>query len=92
MTSAGLPARKPPVFTASSMRGSFAAGARFGSRMISIGLVGQRARQVLHSACAPGGLPMLLAGSLYAHFGGVAFLAMAAIGGSALFWERAGRA
>jgi MFS transporter, PPP family, 3-phenylpropionic acid transporter len=33
---------------------------------------------------APGGLLMLLAGYLYAHFGGLAFLAMAATGGSAL--------
>ena len=55
--------------------------------------------QALHSALgmgAPGGLLMLLAGFLYAHFGGLAFLAMAAIGGSALFLvrplERAGRA
>ena len=43
--------------------------------------------QALHSALgmgAPGGLLMLLAGFLYAHFGGLAFLAMAATGGSAL--------
>ena len=43
--------------------------------------------QALHSALgmgAPGGLLMLLAGFLYARFGGLAFLAMAVIGGSAL--------
>jgi PPP family 3-phenylpropionic acid transporter len=43
--------------------------------------------QALHSALgmgAPGGLLMLVAGFLYAHFGGLAFLAMAATGGSAL--------
>ncbi|MEJ0019320.1 MAG: MFS transporter [Acetobacteraceae bacterium] len=43
--------------------------------------------QALHSALgmgAPGGLLMLLAGLLYAHYGGGAFLAMALIGGSAL--------
>ena len=36
MMSAGVPVRKPPAFTASSMRGSFAVGARFGSRIVSI--------------------------------------------------------
>ena len=47
--------------------------------------------QALHSALgmgAPGGLLMLLAGFLYAHFGGLAFLAMAATGGSALLLVR----
>ena len=47
--------------------------------------------QALHSALgygAPGGLLMLLAGFLYARFGGMAFLAMAAIGGSALVLVR----
>ena len=47
--------------------------------------------QALHSALgygAPGGLLMLLAGFLYARFGGLAFLAMAAIGGSALLLVR----
>ncbi|MGA9012982.1 MAG: MFS transporter [Acetobacteraceae bacterium] len=47
--------------------------------------------QALHSALgmgAPGGLLMLLAGYLYAHFGGLAFLAMAATGGSALLLVR----
>jgi PPP family 3-phenylpropionic acid transporter len=47
--------------------------------------------QALHSALgmgAPGGLLMLLAGFLYAHYGGLAFLAMAAIGGSALLLVR----
>ena len=47
--------------------------------------------QALHSALgmgAPSGLMMLLAGFLYAHFGGLAFLAMAAIGGSALLLVR----
>src|SRR6185503_1630802 len=34
--SSALPHRKPPDFTASSMRGSLAVGARLGSRMISI--------------------------------------------------------
>jgi MFS transporter, PPP family, 3-phenylpropionic acid transporter len=37
---------------------------------------------------APGGLLMLLAGYLYAHFGGLVFLAMAATGGSALLLVR----
>jgi MFS transporter, PPP family, 3-phenylpropionic acid transporter len=43
--------------------------------------------QALHAALgygAPTGLMMLLSGSLYAHVGGLAFLAMAGIGGSAL--------
>ncbi len=47
--------------------------------------------QALHAALgygAPGGLLMLLAGFLYARFGGLAFLAMAAIGGSALLVVR----
>ncbi len=47
--------------------------------------------QALHSALgmgAPGGLLMLLSGVLYARFGGLAFLAMAAIGGSALLVVR----
>jgi MFS transporter, PPP family, 3-phenylpropionic acid transporter len=47
--------------------------------------------QALHSALgmgAPGGLLMLVAGFLYAHFGGLAFLAMAATGGSALLLVR----
>ncbi len=43
--------------------------------------------QAMHAALgygAPTGLMMLLSGMLYAHFGGLAFLAMAAVGGSAL--------
>jgi len=47
--------------------------------------------QALHAALgygAPGGLLMLLAGFLYARFGGMAFLAMAAIGGAALLLVR----
>jgi len=47
--------------------------------------------QALHAALgygAPGGLLMLLAGFLYSRFGGLAFLAMAAIGGSALLLVR----
>jgi len=43
--------------------------------------------QALHGALgygAPTGLLMLLAGLLYARFGGAVFLAMAAIGGSAV--------
>ncbi len=47
--------------------------------------------QALHSALgmgAPGGALMLLSGFLYARFGGMAFLAMAAIGGSALLLVR----
>lgn len=43
--------------------------------------------QALHAALgygAPTGLMMLLSGALYARFGGLAFLAMAAVGGSAL--------
>ncbi len=47
--------------------------------------------QALHAALgygAPGGLLVLLAGSLYARFGGLAFLAMAAIGGAALLLVR----
>lgn len=44
--------------------------------------------QALHAALgygAPAGLIMLVTGYLYAHFGGLAFLAMAAIAGMALF-------
>ena len=37
---------------------------------------------------APGGLLVLLAGFLYARFGGLAFLAMAVIGGAALLLVR----
>jgi PPP family 3-phenylpropionic acid transporter len=51
--------------------------------------------QALHAAVgygAPGGLLVLLAGFLYARFGGLAFLAMAAIGGSALLLVRPLRA
>jgi MFS transporter, PPP family, 3-phenylpropionic acid transporter len=47
--------------------------------------------QALHGALgygAPSGLAMLLAGFLYAHHGGMAFLAMAAIGGTALLLVR----
>ena len=47
--------------------------------------------QSLHAALgmgAPGGLLMLLAGFLYARFAGLAFLAMAAIGGAALLLVR----
>jgi MFS transporter, PPP family, 3-phenylpropionic acid transporter len=47
--------------------------------------------QALHAALgygAPGGLLVLLAGFLYSRFGGLAFLAMAAIGGSALLLVR----
>jgi PPP family 3-phenylpropionic acid transporter len=47
--------------------------------------------QALHAALgygAPGGLLMLLAGFLYSRFGGLAFLAMAAIGGAALLLVR----
>ena len=47
--------------------------------------------QALHAALgygAPGGLLVLLAGLLYARFGGLAFLAMAAIGGGALLLVR----
>ena len=47
--------------------------------------------QALHAALgygAPGGLLVLLAGFLYARFGGLAFLAMAAIGGAALLLVR----
>jgi hypothetical protein len=34
--SAGVPARKPPAFTASSMRGSLAVAAILGSRIAAI--------------------------------------------------------
>jgi MFS transporter, PPP family, 3-phenylpropionic acid transporter len=47
--------------------------------------------QALHGALgfgAPTGVLMLLAGALYARFGGLAFLAMAAVGGMALFVVR----
>ena len=47
--------------------------------------------QALHAALgygAPGGLMMLLSGFLYARYGGWVFLAMAAIGGSALLLVR----
>jgi PPP family 3-phenylpropionic acid transporter len=47
--------------------------------------------QALHSALgmgAPGGLLMLLAGVLYAHFGGLVFLAMAGVAGLALLLVR----
>jgi PPP family 3-phenylpropionic acid transporter len=47
--------------------------------------------QALHAALgygAPGGLLVLLAGFLYSHLGGLAFLAMAAIGGAALLLVR----
>jgi MFS transporter, PPP family, 3-phenylpropionic acid transporter len=47
--------------------------------------------QALHAAFgygAPGGILVLLAGVLYAHFGGLAFLAMAVIGGGALLLVR----
>ena len=47
--------------------------------------------QALHAALgygAPGGLLVLLAGFLYARFGGLAFLAMAVIGGAALLLVR----
>jgi PPP family 3-phenylpropionic acid transporter len=47
--------------------------------------------QALHGALgmgAPSGVLMLLAGVLYARFGGMAFLAMAAIGGMALLLVR----
>jgi hypothetical protein len=37
---------------------------------------------------APGGLLMLLAGVLYAHFGGLVFLAMAGVAGLALLLVR----
>ena len=51
--------------------------------------------QALHAALgygAPGGLLVLLAGFLYSRFGGLAFLAMAAIGGAALLLVRPLRA
>ena len=47
--------------------------------------------QALHAALgygAPGGLMMLLSGFLYARYGGLTFLAMAVIGGSALLLVR----
>ncbi len=47
--------------------------------------------QALHAALgygAPGGLMMLLSGFLYARFGGLVFLAMAVVGGSALVLVR----
>jgi MFS transporter, PPP family, 3-phenylpropionic acid transporter len=47
--------------------------------------------QALHAALgygAPGGLLVLLSGFLYARFGGLAFVAMAAIGGTALLLIR----
>ena len=47
--------------------------------------------QALHASLgygAPGGLLVVLAGFLYSRFGGLTFLAMAAIGGSALLVVR----
>jgi PPP family 3-phenylpropionic acid transporter len=93
----GITACSPPLAVLAAIQLLHAA--TFGMQHLSAMLVLSRAipperaatAQALHAALgfgAPTGMLMLLAGVLYARFDGLAFLAMAAVGGSALLLVR----
>jgi MFS transporter, PPP family, 3-phenylpropionic acid transporter len=93
----GITACAPPLAVLATIQLLHAA--TFGMQHLSAMLVLSRAMpperaataQALHAALgfgAPTGLLMLLAGVLYARFDGLAFLAMAGVGGSALLLVR----